>query len=109
MLEMEKALAEPFMDTPMNDAMPIQMIHPERQRALGYGVNCRLYLSRARTALHPFIGKGRHYRAWLGPAICVIQVVMGVAAIEQNGLLDEPPAHDLGKEIDIFLSVRRTR
>ena len=54
------------------------------------------------------VREGRHDRADFRVGVGVIQVVVGVAAVEEHGLLDEPLAHHLRQKVDVLLSTRRT-
>ena len=67
-----------------------------------------LDLARSRTARHALIGEGGVNRTRLRTGVRVIQVVMGVASVKKNGLLDQPLPKDLRQEIYVFLGSRCT-
>jgi hypothetical protein len=108
MFEVDEVLAEAFMDAAMDDPMFIQVIDPEGQGSFGDGIDGGLDLARPGTALDPLVRKSRHDGAGLGFAVGVIEVIVRVAAVKQNGLFDQTLSDHLGKEIDVFLRAAGT-
>ena len=87
----------------MDDPVPVQVIQPEWKRSGTYRVDSGLNLARTRAALYPVIGKRGHGRSRLGLSVGVIEVVVSVAAVKQNGLFDQALTDHLREEIDVFL------
>src|SRR5579862_8047969 len=102
-LEVDEGLSEAFVDSAMHHPVFIEVVDPESEGSLRHRVDRRLNLAGARTALNAPIGEGGHHRTRLGFAVGVIQVIVGVAAIEEYGLFNQALADDSGKEVDILL------
>src|SRR5215469_15545815 len=96
-------VSESFLRSAVRYVVFLQVIDPERNRSLRHGVCRRLNLSRTLSAGYALVRKRRHHRARLGIRVCVVQVVVCVATVKQNRLLDESLSDYLRKKVDIFL------
>src|SRR5712691_5339784 len=108
MLEPDERLSEALLDATVLDVVPVQMIDPELRRSLGNRIGRGRNLTGSRASLHAIVGKGGVYRAGLGIGVGVVKMVVGVAAVKKNGLLDQPLAEHLRQEVHVFLSAART-
>ncbi len=108
MAEPDELLSEALLDAAMLHLVMRQVLVPELGGALLYRISGGLDLARSRTARHALIGEGGVNRARLRARIRIIQVVMGVASVEKDGLFDQPLPKDLRQEIYVFLGSRCT-
>ncbi len=88
--------------------MPIQVLEPEFDRALRHRIGGGLDLSGTLAASHASIGKGGVDGTGLGVRVRIIQMIVSVAAIKQDGLLDHALAENLRLEVDVFLRAAHT-
>ena len=103
MPEANVVLAEPLLNPTVLDLVTIQMVHPERRRALR-GRECRRRdLARSDAAGDAPVRKRRQHRANLGVRVGVVQMIVSVAAVEQDRLLDQALAEDFRDEVDVLL------
>src|ERR1700686_2947999 len=65
MLEVEERLSETFVNTAMDDPVPVQVIHPEWKGSLADCIYGGLNLPGSRPALYPIVRKGGHNRSRL--------------------------------------------
>src|SRR5581483_1831330 len=103
MFEMDEFLSKALMDSAMHNAVAIQMVHSEWKNSFRYRVDDALDLLGSGAPFHALVGKRSHHRAGLGVPVGVIEVIMRVAAVEQDGMLNEPLTHHLGEEVQILL------
>src|SRR6266581_3993187 len=103
MPEPDERLAETLLDSTVLDGVATQMIDPEGQRALRYRKHRRRNLSGAGPSRYAAIRKHCHHRPDIGVRVRIVQMVMGVPAVEQNGLLDQAQTQYRGEEVDILL------
>src|SRR6202034_1058506 len=103
MVEANELLPETLLNPGVFHFMAIELFDPEFHRAFRHGVGGGLNLAGTRAALHASIRKGGVHGAGLRVRIRIVQMIVGVAAIKQDGLLDHALAENLRLEVDIFL------
>ncbi len=108
MIEANELLSKAFLNAAILDLVPIQMFEPEFDRALGHRIGGRLDLSGTLTASDASIRKGGVNRARLRVRVRIVQMIMSVAAIKEDGLLDHALAENLRLEVDVFLRASYT-
>ena len=106
MIEAQILLPEAFLDALIGHLVALHVFLPELDGSLGHAVGRGLDLARARAALHAVKREGRVNRAGLAVRIRIIQMIVGEAAVEQHGLLDQTLSADLRHKIDVFLGAR---
>ena len=103
MPEADERLAEALLDAAVIDVVARQVIGPERQRTFRHRVGGRRDLSGAWPSRNPSVGERRQNRSDFRVGVRVIQMVVRVSAVEQDGLFDQPKAEHLREEVDVFL------
>lgn len=78
------------------------MIPPEGQTAFRNCVSRRGNLARSFPTFHPLIAKGSHHRAGLGFGVGIIQVIVGITAVKQDRLLNQPLPDHLSEKVNIL-------
>src|SRR6185437_5428877 len=101
MIKADEFLSEPFLNTAVLHFVAVQVFQPEFQRAFRDRVCGSLNLTGTLAAFHASIRKGGVNRARLGIRIGIIKMIVGIAAIEENSLLDHALAKNLCLEVDI--------
>src|SRR5262249_7265654 len=95
--------AESLLHAAVVDAVPIEMLLPERTGARRNRVAGARELARAGAARLARVGKTGGDGADVGVAVPVIEVVDRDVAVHQDGLLHQPLCENRGEEIDILL------
>src|SRR6185437_1765474 len=103
MIKADKFLSEPLLNTAVLHFVAVQVFQPEFQRAFRNSVCGSLNLTGTLTAFHASIREGGVHRARLGIRIGIIEMIVGITAIEENSLLNHALAKNLCLEVDIFL------
>ena len=95
--------SEAFLDGVVFHRMPCQVLGPKTKRPFRYGVGGGGDLSGPLAAPDPLIGEGGHDRAGVGVRVGVVQMIVGVSAVEENGLFEQPLTNHPRDEIKVFL------
>ena len=109
MREPDERLSEALQNPAVLDLVPVQMVLPEWQRAFRHRVGGGRDLARTRSTRDPPIRKRRQDQSDLGVRVAVVEVVVRVAAIEEDRLLDQPQAEHLRDEVDVLLRAVRAQ
>src|ERR1700730_6520187 len=103
MFEADKSLAKTLLGAAVLDVVPLEMIQPELRGPLRDGISSGPNLARAGTSLHALIRErcvdGARFRIGVG----VIQMVMGIAPVKKNRLLDKALTRYGSLKINVFL------
>src|SRR5437762_14229502 len=103
MLEPDERLPETLENPAVFDLVAVEMFLPEFARAFRRSVRRGGNLPGTLAARYPFVRKRGRDGADLGVGVGVVEMIVGVAAVKQHRLFDEPLTKNLGAEIDIFL------
>src|SRR5579871_189163 len=95
MAEAEEGLAETLLLATMRDFVAIQMLNPELDGSLRNRVSGGFDLAGTWTAWNALIREGGVHRAGLAVRVGIIQVIVSIAAVKEDGLLDQPLAEHL--------------
>src|ERR1700733_13131431 len=106
MIEADVLLPEALLNAAVLHLVTVQMVEPEFRRAFRNGVRRGLHLPGTLVPSHTSIRKGGVDRPWFCIRVRVIEMVVGVAAVKENGLLDHALPKNLRLKVDIFLSAR---
>jgi len=109
MLEADELASEAFLHAAVLDAVPLEMFGPEFRGVSGDAIDRGLNLARSGSSWNTLVRECRHHGADFRVRVGVIEVIVGVPAIEQHRLLDQTLAHHLRTEIDVFLGSRCTQ
>src|SRR5262249_30082787 len=86
MAQSQELLPEALLYAAVRDFVMIQMPLPELNGSLGNRVRSRLNLSRSRSPRDALVGEGCIHRPRFAIGVRVIQMIVGVSSVEQNGL-----------------------
>ena len=108
MLEANEGVPKALLLAAVRHFVPVEMLDPERDGTLRHGVGGSLNLPGTFAARNALVRKRRHHRAGLGIRVCVVQVIVRVAAVKQDGLFDQALSDNLREKVNVFLGATGT-